>query len=177
MKGQTILRRGVVHALTSLASSINEVDILASRVCKKLTEAENFVKRDTADISLTECHFLDVLAGTESINGTLLAERLGMTKGGVSKMAARLLKMGLIEAKRIGGNQKTRYYTLTNEGERISLVHQKLHSVAERSLWNYLKSYSAEDIHKFVDMLLGISAELARTSAHISQNTAKYLKT
>jgi DNA-binding MarR family transcriptional regulator len=90
-------------------------------------------------------------------NGTRLSKSMGMTKGGISKLTAKLQKKGLIRTERFSDNQKEVYYRLTPEGEKIFHLHAKLHAIADKNLMTALKEYDTDQLVLIREFLLKIT--------------------
>lgn len=75
----------------------------------------------------SEVHYIECIGKNVDSNVTKLAESLYMTRGAISKMTKKLIKKGLIENYQKPDNKKEIYFRLTEEGQRIYKVHEKLH--------------------------------------------------
>ncbi|WP_217598169.1 MarR family transcriptional regulator, partial [Cohnella sp. GbtcB17] len=60
---------------------------------------------------------------------TKLAERIYMTRSAISKIAKKLMEMGLIESYQKPENKKEIYFKLSEQGEAVSRIHEELHNV------------------------------------------------
>ena len=99
-----------------------------------------------------------------------------MTRGGVSKMAARLQVAGFIQTRTLPGDRKSRHYTLTPKGWHAARIHQTLHALAEDMLWTRLKACSETELALFVRMLERVSEALSASNRHILANAATLLQ-
>ena len=112
-------------------------------------------------VTLAECHMLDIIGREGPVNGTTLSRATGLTKGGVSKMIARLMGKGLVGDERREGNRKTVFYALTPEGKRIRTRHAELHEQAGRRLFQILsKKYKSNELAFFAEFLEAYHATL-----------------
>lgn len=75
----------------------------------------------------SEVHYIECIGRNVDSNVTKLAESLYMTRGAISKMTKKLIKKGVIESYQKPDNKKEIYFRLTEEGQRIYKVHEKLH--------------------------------------------------
>lgn len=111
-------------------------------------------------ISLAECHVIDCIERNETVNTTAIAQKLNMTKGGISKITAKLVKKNMIEAYRLANNQKEIYYRLKPLGRTVFTLHEALHEKAEEVFKNAFSAYSQEELEaagKFLeDMMAAI---------------------
>lgn len=77
-------------------------------------------------ISIVGLHILTALL-TEEQTGITLADELGVTRGGVTRAAKKLVAMGLVISHHRSTDKKKVYYQLTPAGQEIALQHQKMH--------------------------------------------------
>ncbi|QYE99023.1 MarR family winged helix-turn-helix transcriptional regulator [Paraclostridium sordellii] len=96
-------------------------------------------------ISITECHVISTIASIEKANGIAIAEKLRMTRGGISKIATRLMEKNLITTYKDESNQKKVFYTLTPLGEKVNIIHNQLHKENHKSLCNIASSYTLQE--------------------------------
>ncbi|SHI90292.1 MarR family winged helix-turn-helix transcriptional regulator [Propionispora hippei] len=110
-------------------------------------------------LSLTECHVLDCMERHAGLNTTAIAKQMNMTKGGISKIAAKLIKKDLIEVRRLPDNQKEIYYNLTPLGKQAFGLHARLHRIARDQFTNQFGQYSPAELQtvkRFIDDLIAI---------------------
>ena len=79
------------------------------------------------DYKSSEVHYIECIGRNVHSNVTQLAESLYMTRGAISKMTKKLIKKGVIESYQKPDNKKEIYFRLTEEGQIIYKVHEKLH--------------------------------------------------
>lgn len=75
----------------------------------------------------SEVHCIESIGKTTDPNVTQLAESLYMTRGAISKITKKLLKKGLIERYQKPENKKEIYFRLTQQGQQVFDLHEKLH--------------------------------------------------
>ncbi|WP_186430491.1 MarR family transcriptional regulator [Clostridium sp. BSD9I1] len=75
----------------------------------------------------SEVHYIECIGRNVDSNVTKLAESLYMTRGAISKMTKKLIEKGIIQSYRKPDNKKEIYFRLTEQGQRIFKVHEKLH--------------------------------------------------
>lgn len=97
-----------------------------------------------ARYSNSELHCIDAIGKLEHPNGVQLANSLSMTRGAITKLTGRLLRMGLLERYRIPENKKEVYYHLTTLGEKVFKEHEAAHQKWEERDLQFLKSVSKE---------------------------------
>lgn len=77
-------------------------------------------------ISIVGLHILTALLTGEQ-TGIMLADELGVTRGGVTRAAKKLVAMGLAVGHHRSTDKKKVYYYLTPTGQEIALQHRKMH--------------------------------------------------
>ncbi len=77
----------------------------------------------------SEVHCIELVKHLEKPNVTKLAEKMNMTKGGVSKLTKKLISSKDIEPYQIGNNKKEVYFRLTDKGNDLYLRHNELHDL------------------------------------------------
>ncbi len=75
----------------------------------------------------SEIHYIEFIGRNVDSNVTKLAESLYMTRGALSKITKKLIKKGIIESYQKPDNKKEIYFRLTEQGQAINKVHEKLH--------------------------------------------------
>jgi len=91
--------------------------------------SQSFARKvESAGVTVAEWVFLRVLFDVDQIAPTLLAERMGMTKGAISKLAERLLEKDLIQRQANQDDRRAHSLALTPLGR--SLV-PKLAEIAD----------------------------------------------
>lgn len=158
MKNKEAEVRNLIGKLETLVCSFSSVeDYEKSRLEDLLKEQEQNEELRHASISLAECHVIDCIERNELINTTAIAKKLNMTKGGISKITAKLVKKQMIELQRLANNQKETYYTLTPLGRKAFQVHEMLHEQAQRQFTVLFNTYSQEELcfaGRFLDDLI-----------------------
>ena len=84
-------------------------------------------------LSLAETHCVHWIGESPEANATRLAERMGMTRGAMSKMTKRLEAKGLVTMRRPVGNNKELRFELTPAGERVFTEHAHCHARANKA--------------------------------------------
>ena len=110
---------------------------------KKLLKENEIINFN--QISITECHVISTIASIEEANGITIAEQLRMTRGGISKIATRLMEKNLITTYKDELNQKKVFYRLTALGEKVNMVHNQLHKENHKSLCNIASNYTSQE--------------------------------
>ncbi|WEG14646.1 MarR family transcriptional regulator [Pullulanibacillus sp. KACC 23026] len=107
--------------------------------------------------TLSELQVIDLIEKLENPNVTLLAERMKMTRGAISKIVSRLKERHEIDSYQYADNQKKLYYRLTSKGEKICHYHRAIHEEAERKVVAFFEHYSDEDLQVIIKFLTDVS--------------------
>lgn len=86
--------------------------------------SQDFARRLAAqDVTVSEWAALRMLYGCETMSPSLLAAKMGMTKGGISKLADRLLEKRLIERIDDCADRRAHHLSLTGAGrEKVPIL-------------------------------------------------------
>jgi DNA-binding MarR family transcriptional regulator len=110
---------------------------------------------------ISENHVLECIGKNPRPNVTLIANKMSMTRGAISKITKKLLARGLITAERLESNKKEIYFTLTPLGREAFEVHERFHQqfydVGSERFRKLLENYSStelETIHRFLNELM-----------------------
>ena len=101
----------------------------------------------------SDIHMIEMIKNYPDANTTQLAEKLGVTKGLVSRLIKKLDKKGLIVKYQYVDNKKEVYFKLTDLGERAFRGHIEFHNHKNKRLHDKIDSYNAEDKRKICDFL------------------------
>ena len=132
----------------------NEIEILTTQFEEKKhshseKRLEQLLKENEIinfnNISISECHVIDAIANIKEPNGINIAEKLNMTRGGISKIATRLIEKNLITTYKSPTNQKKVFYKLTSVGERVNVIHNQLHKENHENICNIANKYTAQE--------------------------------
>lgn len=148
---------------------VSEIDVLFA----KAEERKNLVNEkilnqiinkncDLKDISITEFHVISCIGNEEKVNGIKISEKIGMTRGGVSKVVSSLIKKELITSYKDDVNKKKIFYKLTPLGEMVDEIHNDKHEERDRELINRVNKYTKQEkdiILRFIKDLQGFLVE------------------
>lgn len=98
------------------------------------------------DISLTEAHVLAYIGDHEKTNATAISNALHITRSGISKITARLVKKNFIQIQYAENSKKTLSYTLSPLGKEIYFVHADAHKQIHTQAENIIARYSEEEL-------------------------------
>jgi DNA-binding MarR family transcriptional regulator len=104
-------RRNVSHLHTHLGYWLRMVSNAVSHSFARKVESEG--------VTVAEWVFLRVLYDAEPLAPSLLAERMGMTKGAISKLADRLADKGLVKREANADDKRAQALVLNVEGRSL----------------------------------------------------------
>lgn len=107
------------------------------------------------DVTVAEWSFMRALYDFEQTAPSVLAERMGMTKGAISKLAERLVAKGLVERAESQQDKRAHSLSLTTEGRARIPV---LASLADQNDAEFFGVLTKED-HETLDRILKVLAE------------------
>ena len=117
---------------------------------------------DISHLTLTQIHVLHEISEKENTNVTLISNIIGITKGGVSKAVSKLIQWGLVHEVANGSSKREIHYKLTQQGVKLSFVHEKLHQSLKVKYTKLYEGYSEEEmsiIQRFLDDLIQLNEE------------------
>ncbi|EGO63382.1 MarR family winged helix-turn-helix transcriptional regulator [Acetonema longum] len=155
----------VIQKIETLIYNFNNMEDHEKRILQAILSDPCWAELQHVSISLAECHVIDCIERNEQINATAIAKKLNITKGGISKITAKLIKKDLIELRRLENNQKETYYSLKPLGRKIFQVHKILHEKAAEKFTAILNQYSKEELQLAGRLLSDLTAVFRSTIA------------
>jgi DNA-binding MarR family transcriptional regulator len=113
------------------------------------------------DVTVAEWSFMRALYDLEPTPPSVLAEKMGMTKGAISKLAERLVAKGLVERAESRQDKRAHSLSLTHEGRAKVPV---LASLADENDAEFFGVLTKEE-HETLDRILRILAERGELKA------------
>jgi DNA-binding MarR family transcriptional regulator len=113
-------------------------------------------KVETEGVTVAEWVLLRMLVDVERIAPSLLAERMGMTRGAISKLADRLLEKGLIGRESNAEDRRAHTLALTEAGR--ALV-PRLATLADQNDLAFFGALTSVERRRFEQLLRKIAAE------------------
>ncbi|SDH64441.1 MarR family transcriptional regulator [Desulfosporosinus hippei] len=111
-----------------------------------------------AELSFAEVHCIDWIGMIDHPNVTKISEKMGLTRGGISRISKRLLGKGLIESYQEPDNNKEIYFQLTERGKTVYDQHKKIHNKARQEWLAFLEHYSDDEQATLLRFFTEISA-------------------
>lgn len=116
----------------------------------------------TEKLSILSIQVLNEIAKGTYQNAADIAQELNVTRGGVSRIAKRLIQDDLIEEAPKKKNHKEVSYILTDKGKAIHEVHLKLLTGIQNSHLNIIRSFEEKEqeaILKYLKQVSDLSVE------------------
>jgi DNA-binding MarR family transcriptional regulator len=103
----------------------------------------NFARRlEREDVTVAEWAFMRMLYEIDSLAPTGLSERMGMTKGAISKLADRLVAKGLVARKSNAADKRAQTLALTQKAKALI---PRLAKLADKNDFEFFGVVSATD--------------------------------
>jgi DNA-binding MarR family transcriptional regulator len=125
------------------------------------------------EINLAEVHCIDWIGMIDHPNVTKISEKMGMTRGAISKISKKLLGKGLIENYQRPDNNKEIYFRLTEGGQSVYGEHKKLHSEVRQEQLSLLEHYSDNDKAAILRFLTDLNDLNDRFDSKLTDETEK----
>lgn len=112
--------------------------------------------------NITSVHVIDCIGDYEPINHTGIVQKMDLSKASITNISAKLLETGFIMKSQLNNNRKEIYFSLTDKGRQVYHLHKKLHQEKEESFYEFMKSYSENELQtigKFMSDLLARAEE------------------
>ena len=107
-----------------------------------------------------EIHTVEYIAESSTTNMTDIANRMGITKGAVTKMVAKLEEQGLLVRYKYRPSQKEIYVHLTELGVRAYEGHKAYHAVMRQRLSSSFDGLDRDHQQTILDFLERYLAEM-----------------
>ncbi len=128
--------------------------------------SQGFARRVEAEgVTVAEWVFLRALYGAEPMAPSRLAERMGMTKGAISKLADRLVAKDLVERREAAGEGRRQSLTLRPQGQ--ALV-PRLAALADQNDADFFEGLAPEERRELERLLRKLAAAHNLTAAPIA---------
>lgn len=117
-------------------------------ILSKLCESEELRKYNNSEL-----HIIAAIGDLEKPNVTVIAEHMGMTKGGISKNIKKLIDAGLVNTYQAENNNRKIFYNLTDEGKKIYDKHDIAHKNWTLRDNTFFSQFSDDEINSVADFL------------------------
>lgn len=112
--------------------------------------------RNYEGLSISEVHCIEKIGKLKHPNAISISKDMNMTRSGISKLAAKLIKKGYITKGSLEGNKKEVHYFLTEQGIKIFEKHEKLHEEARARENKVISTFNSEEqeiISRFIEKM------------------------
>ncbi|EAQ34271.1 putative transcriptional regulator (MarR family protein) [Nitrobacter sp. Nb-311A] len=141
--------------LVTLASEPTDHTGYWMRMVSNAVSQEFARKVSSEDVTVAEWTFMRALYDLEPTPPSALAERMGMTKGAISKLAERLVVKGLVERTESQEDKRAHSLSLTTEGRAKIPILASLADENDAGFFGVLTN----DEHEALDRILKALAE------------------
>ena len=138
--------QSLIGKIEGLVYAFNNLEDHKRQKLETVLLEQGYEELRNVSITLAECHVIDCIERNETLNTTAIAQKLNITKGGISKITAKLVKKNMLEVHRLANNQKETYYRLKPLGKKVFKLHETLHKQAEEVFKTYFRTYSREEV-------------------------------
>ncbi|MBI5680419.1 MAG: MarR family transcriptional regulator [Methanobacterium sp.] len=125
------------------------------RISKKFNELE----KSCIDVGNGEklypsqIHLIEAIGNNRGKNVTEISKKFQITKGAVSQVVNKLHNDGFINKKRNKESGKEIILSLTEKGQMVFEIQNKLHNKVELEFIDYLENFTPEQVDSFLQML------------------------
>lgn len=116
-------------------------------------------------LSRAEIHMVQAVGRAQGSTVKAVADHLGVTKGAVSQMVARLVRKGLVTKSRAPGNDKEVALDLTNLGWRGYHAHERFHGAIADAVRAHFGARLPERLPELAEALADLSEMMRRYAA------------
>lgn len=145
--------RNLISSLEELSYHIADQEEKNIDILKNIISEQCGVRQESISLTLAECHVIDCIGRSKTSNNTAISKKLNITKGGISKITAKLEKKDMVETYRLETNRKEIYFRLRPLGQKIFEIHNTLHKKVVISIENALCTYSEKDLESASSVL------------------------
>lgn len=157
MQSRDLTVQALMRKLETLVYYVNSIEDYEEKILQAILQEQDWEDLQQVRLTLAECHVIDCIERNALLNTTAIAKRLHITKGGISKITAKLIKKDMIEVQRLANNQKETYYRLTPRGKKVFRIHAILHDQAQAGFIRLFSAYRQEELTfagQFLDDLI-----------------------
>lgn len=125
------------------------------KIYEKQERLSSLTDEDLFDsLSNSEIHTIDIIGSSKDVNGVLIASRLEMTRGAISKIIGKLSRKGVVDSYQLKENKKEIYYKLTDYGQSLYRQHELAHRNWEDRELEFFNSLAGEEKNTVNDFLI-----------------------
>lgn len=125
----------------------------------KLYKSEN-KNTITNQWTLTQLHTVAIIKENRTANNNFLSQELNISKPAVTKAVKKLLDYNIIIEIELENNRKETYYTLTDQGESLAFLHDKLHEEVKQKYIKIFEEFPDSDLEVVRNFLENVTRRL-----------------
>ncbi|MBS3681239.1 MarR family transcriptional regulator [Ornithinibacillus massiliensis] len=139
-----------METLSALQQLIKEREASQKRRSFSRTDKEDSIIQDW---TLTQLHIVSAIKAQGSANNTSLSKTLNVSKPAITKAIRKMLENNVVVESRQEENQKEVYYLLTDYGEQLARIHERLHEQARNRYLSLLDNFDEEELETIITFL------------------------
>lgn len=145
------------EVLEALQQFIAERDAAQKKRRTNITDQEEAL---VADWTLTQLHIVATIKAKGRANNTSLSETLKLSKPSITKAVKKLLQHNILVETQHEENRKEVYYVLTEAGEKLAEIHERLHEQARNHYLQILDQFHSAELETITKFLHVITEEI-----------------
>lgn len=115
--------------------------------------------------TLTQLHLVTAIKEQGMANNTFLSGRLNVSMPAITKAVKKLLDHDVIQKTQRAGNRKEIYYKLTESGEELAMIHERLHEQARNRYFRILGRFNDHELETITAFLKDVTDEMENNGA------------
>ncbi|WP_416420505.1 MarR family transcriptional regulator [Priestia aryabhattai] len=119
-------------------------------LANKLTRSVNNTNKTW---TITQLHIVSLINKDPYVNNAFLSKELNISKAAVSKAINTLVQYSVVIAHKNANNNRETFYSLTEEGEELATIHDKLHEIAKERYVELLNKFSDVELKIIIKFL------------------------
>ncbi|MFL0475488.1 MarR family transcriptional regulator [Priestia sp. 179-F W1.4 NHS] len=119
-------------------------------LANKLTQSVNNTNKKW---TITQLHIVSLINKDKYVNNAFLSKELNISKAAISKAINTLLQYGIVTAHKNANNNRETFYSLTEEGEELATIHDKMHEIANERYEELLNKFSDVELKVIIKFL------------------------
>lgn len=120
------------------------------------------------ELSLTQFHIIELIDKNNKVNNKFLAKELNVSNPAITKSIKKLLSKGLVIELHNESNKREVYYQLTEQGEKLSFIHDDLHKKAVKKYEEVLKVFNDKELETIFKFLKRSVNELKKEEVDLN---------
>ncbi|MEB7050721.1 MarR family winged helix-turn-helix transcriptional regulator [Mammaliicoccus sciuri] len=120
------------------------------------------------ELSLTQFHIIELIDKNNKVNNKFLAKELNVSNPAITKSIKKLLSKGLVIELHNDSNKREVYYQLTEQGEKLSFIHDDLHKKAVKKYEEVLKVFNDKELEIIFEFLKRSVNELKKEEVDLN---------